>query len=818
MIRISAIKEKNVLPKFKLKKIVNLKLVFILIFPQILFSQVTDDSLRFSLNNNEIINIQNKPLDIDIKIDGKIDDAVWDDIDSYGSFKVTRPDTLVKTTYETDVKIFYTADGFYISMDMEQPKETLVKRFKSRDDWQTKSDKTGFSIDTSGDAKYGYWFSKSLGDSEADGVIMPEKIYSTDWDGAWYGSTAETDNGWSAEFYIPWSQMAMPKKIGDRIIKLFIFREVAHLEEEWTWPALPDSAPQFMSLFQPTKMNNVNLRQQWSIFPYASATQDQIDNKSSYRGGADFFWRPSTNAQITATINPDFGAVESDNVVVNLSANETFLPEKRLFFQEGNEIFTATPRASEYAWGGNRVSVINTRRIGSTPILPGLPEDVSFSQREKLTTKADLMGALKTTGQYKKLRYGILAASEDDTDFRADDKQLYNQIGRDFGAIRVLYEDTEQGDTKAFGLLSTIVTKPIIDSVVTAADFHYLTSSGIWKTDAQFMHSETAEDGSGVGGFIDLEYSPRQGRKSELKLTIFDKHLEINDFGYNQRNNIRNLQYNYEAINSNLKKFRDSEMRMYLQYAENFDGHRVKNAIGGSLDLTLNSLNKIKGSFAHWPNRFEDRNSFGNGTYKMPGRTRLRLELRTNPAEKLALGTTFTYQEEDLYGEKLEGEFEFTWYPRSNISFDLKSKFVHGSGGWLLHQENQNFTSFFHQKWEQEFKFNYFITAKQQLSINLQWVGIQANENKFYFLDTNSYNLKEINKIDKESDNFSISDLNIQLRYRWQIAPLSDIYLVATKSGSSRNNLTTFNDLFEDTMDNPMSDQIILKIRYRFGS
>jgi len=168
--------------------------------------------------------------------------------------------------------------------------------------------------------------------------------------------------------------------------------------------------------------------------------------------------------------------------------------------------------------------------------------------------------------------------------------------------------------------------------------------------------------------------------------------------------------------------------------------------------------------------------------------------------------------------KKREGEFEFTWYPRSNISFDLKSKYVHGSGGWLLHQEDKNFTSFYHQKWEQEFKFNYFITAKQQLSINLQWVGIQANENKFYLLKSDSYNLSEVKKADEESDNFSISDLNIQLRYRWQIAPLSDIYLVATKSGSSKNSLTAFNDLLEDTMDNPLSDQIILKVRYRFGS
>ena len=148
----------------------------------------------------------------------------------------------------------------------------------------------------------------------------------------------------------------------------------------------------------------------------------------------------------------------------------------------------------------------------------------------------------------------------------------------------------------------------------------------------------------------------------------------------------------------------------------------------------------------------------------------------------------------------------------------MKLKYVDGSGGWLLHQQNKDFTSFYHQKWEQEFKFNYFINAKQQLSINLQWVGIQAHENEFYVIDADNYRLNEINKPYEESDNFSISDLNIQLRYRWQIAPLSDVYLVATKTGSHRKQLTAFSGLFDDTMDNPLSDQVILKIRYRFGS
>ena len=180
---------------------------------------------------------------------------------------------------------------------------------------------------------------------------------------------------------------------------------------------------------------------------------DRIDSDPLTKAGVDLFWRPSTNAQITATLNPDFGAVEADNVVVNLSANETFFPEKRLFFQEGNEVFVATPRASDYVWGGrSKVTVLNTRRIGSRPILPDTPDGVSFSKRTQKTTKADLNGAIKSTGQIDKFRYGVLLASEDDTDLIADDNKTYNQVGRDFGVFRLLYENTDNGDTRGLGL------------------------------------------------------------------------------------------------------------------------------------------------------------------------------------------------------------------------------------------------------------------------------------------------------------------------------------------------------------------------------
>ena len=793
-----------------------LALCLIAINPTLVFAQDSSESIKLSLNKSEIIDVQQRDINIEIKIDGKIDEVAWRDITPFERMKVSQPDTFEDPIYKSVVRFFYTVDGLYFSIDMEQPKNTLVKRFTNRDDWRTQSDKVSISLDTSGEAKYAYWMALSLGDSEGDGTLLPEKRYSMDWDGAWYGATTETNDGWSAEFYIPWSQMAMPKKIGDRIINLYTIRSVAHLEEEWAWPALPDSMPQFLSLFQPTRMNNVNLKQQWSVFPYMSVTRDRIDNETDYQAGADFFWRPSTNAQITATIKPDFGAVESDNVVVNLTANETFFPEKRLFFQEGNEIFSATPRSSHYG-GRNRFTVINTRRIGSKPSLPTLPENVSISTRDQKTTKANLIGALKTTGQYKKLRYGVLAAFEENTNFRADDNNIYNQIGRDFGAVRLLYEDSDQADVKSLGLLSTIVTKPISDSIVHAMDFHYLSGSGAWKLDGQYINTNTANEGTGNGGYTDISFTPKRGQKHDLKLTVFDKHLQVNDFGFNQRSNIRDLQYNNNFINSNTGKFKNRIIRNWLRYGENLHGEQITGGFGSGIELLMNNLHEIKTGFAYFPARYEDRNSFGNGTYKIKQRNRFEFEYSTNKSKKISVAGKITYQDESLYGEKLTSKLELLWYLKSNLSIDAEIQYVDASG-WLLHQEDKNFTTFHAQKWQPEFKVNYFITAKQQLSLNLQWVGIQAHEDKFYLINNDSYNLVETTKPTGDSDNFSISQLNIQFRYRWQIAPLSDLYIVATKTGSSRNMLTSFNELYEDTMDNPMSDQIILKLRYRFGS
>ena len=423
-----------------------------------------------------------------VQVDGRLSEAVWRQVPGYEEFRVVIPDSLARPRYRTLFRVFHTERGLYLGWDMEQPADKIVRRFSSRDYPQMRRDSVGFTIDASGEGEYGYWGDLALGGSQTDGTVLRESLFSTDWDGAWLGATAVTAEGWSAELFFPWSQMAMPHAEDERRIGLYVSRQVGSAGERWSWPAIPLTEARFLSIVQPLELGEVNPRQQWSVFPYASMTVDGIEDETSYKGGMDLFWRPSTNFQVTATVNPDFGNVESDQVIVNLTAFETFFPEKRLFFQEGQEIFSTTPRADapfRFRGGDVPTMLVNTRRIGGRPRAPVAPDDIEVPERE-LGQPTELLGALKATGEIGPFRYGVLGAVEDSVKFDADDRNLH-QDGSDYGAVRVLYDRTaDNGTYRGLGMISTAVVHPAREAYVYGLDFHYQSAGGHWALDGQF--------------------------------------------------------------------------------------------------------------------------------------------------------------------------------------------------------------------------------------------------------------------------------------------------------------------------------------------
>ena len=750
----------------------------------------------------------------EIKIDGHLDETAWRHAMAIRQLKVTEPDTLVTPAYDTEVRLFYTERGVYVSFDMEQPAETLVRRLSSRDNRDVQRDYVSFTLDTSGSARYAYWMTLALGDTQMDGTALPERQFSSNWDGAWWGATAETDRGWSAEFFVPWSQMTMPRQEADgsRQMGFYSARVVAHLNERWAWPALPPSQPKFMSAFQALELEDVNPRQQWSLFPYASGTSDLINSDTDAKAGVDVFWRPSTNTQLTATVNPDFGTVEADEVIVNLTAFETFFPEKRLFFLEGREIFEATPRTQSW----DPITLLNTRRIGGSPSVPLDDEDLDFSAEES-GQPSELYGAGKVTGQVGALRYGLMGAAEQDTDLVAEDGTPVEAIGRDFAVARVLYEDNRGGAYRALGAMSTFTSHPDEDAATAGIDYHYLSASGAWKADGQFLYSDLDLEGTGSGGFVDVEYTPRQGMKYKFEYNYFDRGLDLNDAGFLRRNDLHGGRIGTEWIKSGFERIRDFRIETFLRYEENLDGYAVRSGLGGEGQFTLNNLHVVDVGLKYFPARYDDRNSFGNGTFRVNERPSLEVGYNTDHAKAFSGWALAKWEGDGVDGQRLETGLGVNWRPVDRMSLALGTIYQ-VRDGWLLHQEDRYMTAYDAEEWRPEVKMDFFLSARQELRLKLQWVGIKALEDKFYLIPENPGDLEEIRKPDTESDDFNISSMNFQVRYRWQIAPLSDVFLVYTKNGYDDSVDANFSSLFRTAWQDPISDQVVLKLRYRVGT
>ena len=763
--------------------------------------------------------------DAKIRIDGRLDEPEWQLVALLGDFYGVSPDTLEAADLSTRVRFFYTDAGLYVSADMDQDPATLLERLSSRDQGQINRDYFSFTLDTSGNGRYGFWFQLNLGGSVSDGTLLPEQQYSRQWDGAWHGATARSESGWTAEMFIPWSILSMPEEAGDREMAIYVSRNVAYRNQRWGWPGLPFTRPKFMSVFQRIRLGNVNPRQQWAAYPYASSTLNVLDNKVEGKAGLDFFWRPSSNLQLNTTLNPDFGNVEADDVIVNLTAFETFFPEKRLFFQEGHEIFVTTPRAgSSFGSGRNTLTLLHTRRIGGAAIAPTIPTGTTIDANT-LSQPSELMGAAKVSGQAGRLRYGVLAAFERDSDFGATidatgEQLRLQQDGRDFGVLRLLYEAQPAGGYGAVGMISTTMQHPTGDAWVHGVDLHHLTPSGRWQSEAQLLASTVPDAEDGFGGFVDLTYNPRRGISHSLALDYFDEHLDINDVGFLRRNDSYSARYRLRAQRSDYKRIRDTSLSLFAGVG--FNQRDEKNMAGLTLrqKTTLNNLHAISLSLGFSPERFEDLNSFGDGSFRIKGRFDADIGYETDSSRRVWFGVDADWLQEDLGGDRFRYRVKTLWRPTDRLTLDGSVRFT-DRNAWLLYLGERNFTTFKSDQWSATFNVDLFLSARQQIRMALQWVGLKATERNFYGLPNTPGTPFRTGKPGTTPDDFTISDANFQLRYRWEIAPLSDLFVVYTRGASLPNRAArapSFSNLFSDAIDMPLAEQLVVKLRYRLDN
>ncbi len=758
--------------------------------------------------------------DAEITIDGFIDEDVWKDLPVIDGMKVIDPDTLADTPYETHVRFFYTERGIYLSAMNFQPQETLMARMTSRD---VKLERDGFvvAIDASGEGLYGFYLRINLGNSLTDATILPERTFNFQWDGPWLARTQALENGWSAEYYIPWSMMPLPQVDDDRKIGIYLERQVGHLQgEAWANPPLPGTVNQFLSAFEKYELKDIEPRRQLTYYPFASGIYDGVRDESTYKVGTEIFWRPTSNSLLSASLNPDFGNVESDDVVVNLTAFEVFFPERRVFFLEGQDVFNTSPRTSGRGGPGGPISLLNTRRIGGAAIYD-VPDDVNVMPTD-LSQPSELLGAVKLTGQSGNWRYGTLLASETESQIAGtldDGTQVtLNAVGRDFSIARLLYEDTSSGGRRAIGWMGTNLTHPTIDATAHAVDMHYFSADNRFVIDTQIMHSNV--DGKTGNGFLgDVAFRPRRGLQHGLRATYIDDTLDINELGFLTRNDQMNLDYNMFNIESDVPGLRQRTTSLFISNQWNTDGEPVR--LGLFLNRGYNTLNNntYDVSLRYFPERIDDRLGRGTGDFKVEGRYGLNLGFRTNPADKLAFNFDLNLDQDELGPARTGASARFTWRPNDRFSSDLRLDYTDREA-LLVHKGSGSYTSFESHQWAPQLEMNYFLNAWQQLRFTLQWTALKAFEDRFWQVDSQNLDfLQPVAKSDDDSDNFTISRLTFQARYRWEIAPLSDLFVVYTRgSNLPTDSFETFQDLLVQSWTDTIVDTLAIKLRYRFGS
>jgi len=758
--------------------------------------------------------------DNDFRLDGDLDEQVWRDLPIIDDMKIIDPDTLLDAPFETHFRMFYTERGIYLGAMNFQPADSLVARMTSRD---TRLARDGIvvGIDPSGQGLYGYFIRLNLGESMTDGTILPERQLNMQWDGSWNGRTSELENGWSAEIFIPWSMMALPQAPEVRTIGFYFERQVGHLNgDTWSNPPLPRTVNEYISAFTKYQLRGIEPARQISYYPFIGGVYDDIRQEDTYKVGTDIFWRPTTNTQLNATINPDFGSVQADDVVVNLTAFEQFFPEQRDFFLEGQDIFVTHPRHSNPGGPGGPIQLVNTRRIGGAPIVD-VPDDVSVVPTD-LSQPTDLLGALKFVGQQGPFRYGTLLASEDEMlieGVRDDGSTVQiESVGRDFVVGRVLYEDTSAGGRRSIGWMGTAVEHPTIDETVNAIDAHYFSADNRWVVDSSFMRSDKNGE-IGYGGMADFSFRPERGRQHTVRATYFDDKLDINELGFLTRNDQMNLDYNYNIFESDVAGLRSRNTTYVLVNQRNIDGDLVRAGLFLNQDYNFLNNDTFSYSLRLFPKRIDDRLGRGTGDFEVPLRGGLNLSYETDLAQPLSVNVGIDLGQDDLGPANITSRAGVAWRPNDRFSSVFSVNYT-DQEALLIHRGGGAYTSFEAHQWAPEMEVNYFIGPRQQIRFTMQYNGLKAFEDSFWQSSpVGAEPLQAVVKPNSTPDDFVISRMTFQARYRWEIAPLSDLFLVYTRgSNLPRDSYDTYPNLFERTWNQPIVNNFAFRLRYRFGA
>ena len=344
-----------------------------------------------------------------IAVDGRLDEADWARAQPAKDFLQKDPDEGKPATEPTEVRFLYDDDALYVGARMfDSEPSKIAKRLTRRDgDGDGIADRIIVGLDAHHDKLTGSMFWVTAAGSIGDAVLFNDSSDDDTWNGVWDAAVSIDEKGWIAEMRIPFSQLRF-SKADQQVWGLHVVRMVQRKQEETWWALVPKNESRLVSLAGDLDgLDGIVSRRHLELLPYVTARSeisgtaepgDPFNDGRTAAGsiGLDAKWGFTSNMTLDATVNPDFGQVEVDPAVVNLTVFETFYEERRPFFIEGSQAFDGFGRngASGYM-GFNRTNptLFYSRRVGRTP------QGAAAGEYVDRPTSTTIIGAAKVTGK-----------------------------------------------------------------------------------------------------------------------------------------------------------------------------------------------------------------------------------------------------------------------------------------------------------------------------------------------------------------------------------------------------------------------------------
>jgi hypothetical protein len=759
------------------------------------------------------------------KIDGILEEEFWQKAPRSGDFIQYQPDEGSPASESTFVRVAYDDEALYVGMEMyDSEPDKIISRLTRRDRY-VECDLVNVIIDSHHDHQTAYAFTVYVSGTQRDGYYYNDNWNDNNWDAVWESATKITDCGWTAEIKIPFHCLRFTCE-ENPIWGFYCSRSISRKNELDRWLYIPESASGFVSHFGHLRgLKNLTPPKKLEILPYVVSYEETEARSLGNPDGRDFFgnlgfdlkYGITSNITLDATVNPDFGQVEQDETILNLSTFETWYPEKRPFFLEGFKIFE-TP-----------FDLFYSRRIGKEPSL--WPDEAEYYIDRPTSTT--ILAAGKITGKTKSgTSIGILEAvtQKEEAEFADEDDHHKKEVIEPEANYFVARAKQDILKNSEVGIMATAVNQKDFHPAYTGdLDWNLRFHNGDYLCAGQIIGSKTGPKEDGWGTALSFEKQGGEYIRGSISAEYLDRGVDLNHMGFLTRSDYKEI-WGWVQYRTTKEWWiiRKTWNNLNIGLADNLSG--VKLTRGGNynnqIELT-NFWNLGGGTWIDFDTQYDDRETQGGPLVVIPKGQNWWLWLNTDSRKWWQVNPNIEG------GDTKDGHYNyygllFDLHPRSNIEFSGGPGYLRSDGvsRWLtsLTDENDERTEeIFGEQHVRRFDITFrgTFTFSKNLTLQIYAQPFMASvdyrnfkklipPDVFEYVDTTVYNERE------EEPDFNWKSFNSNIVLRWEYRPGSTLFLVWTQSRETEDSVGDFKFRrdWDDMFDTVPGNTFLIKINY----